>query len=153
MSETSARGRAAAHGAEHAGPVQKGALVASVVIAGVVGVWSYFFAESFFDHFPVVLGEWISQDGPYNEHLVRDHGAMYLALGAGSVFGLLRPSRHVYQLLGIAWTVFGVLHIAYHVAHLGHMSRADAIGQVTVLGVAVLLAVALFAPGRSPASR
>ncbi|GLY48964.1 hypothetical protein [Lentzea sp. NBRC 102530] len=153
MSEASARGRAADRGAERAGPVQKGALVASVVIAGVVGLWSYFLPESFYDHFPVVLGEWISQDGPYNEHLVRDHGAMYLALGAGSVFGLFRPSRHVYQLLGVAWTVFGVLHIAYHVGHLGHMSTADAIGQVTVLVVAVLLAVALFVPGRRAASR
>ncbi|WP_241237412.1 hypothetical protein [Brachybacterium saurashtrense] len=67
---------------------QTAALAASVVIAAVVGLWSYALPQVFFDHFPAVLGEWVSQDGPYNEHLVRDHGAMYLALGAASLAGL-----------------------------------------------------------------
>lgn len=61
------------------------ALVGTIVVAGVVGTWAYALPREFYDHFPVVLGEWISLDGPYNEHLVRDHGAQYLALGAASV--------------------------------------------------------------------
>ncbi len=54
------------------------------------------------------------------------------------------------QLLGIAWTVFGVLHFAYHVTHLGLLSTSEAIGQVVVLAVAVILALAMLvpAPGR-----
>ncbi|MCM0673358.1 hypothetical protein NCC78_01260 [Micromonospora phytophila] len=122
------------------------------VIAGVVGVWSYFLPQASFHHFPAVLGEWISQDGPYNEHLVRDHGAMYLALGAASAYGLMRPSQIGYRLLGIAWTVFGVLHFAYHVTHLGHMPATDTASQVAVLVVAVLLGIALLISGRTPVS-
>lgn len=126
---------------------QYGALVATVIIVGVVGAWSYFWPQPYFDHFPVFLGEWVSKDGPYNEHLVRDHGAMYLALGAASLYGLVRPSQVGCRLLGIAWTVFGVLHFAYHVTHLGHLPVDEATGQVVVLAVATLLAIALMVPG------
>jgi len=126
------------------GVVQLSALIATLVIAAVVGVWSYLLPQAFYDHFPAVLGEWISQDGPYNEHLVRDHGAMYLALGLASAGGLIWRSQPVYRVLGTAWTTFGVLHFIYHVTHLGHMSVSDATAQVIVLVVAGLLGVALF---------
>ncbi|WP_402465962.1 hypothetical protein [Isoptericola aurantiacus] len=127
---------------------QTAALGASIVIAAVVGVWSYALPQEFFDHFPSVLGEWVSQDGPYNEHLVRDHGAMYLALGAASVAGVVWRTRVGFRLLGVAWTVFGILHFAYHVTHLGHMSTSDAVAQTVVLGVAVVLGVLLLIPPR-----
>lgn len=130
---------------------QYGALVATVIIVGVVGAWSYFWPQPYFDHFPVFLGEWVSKDGPYNEHLVRDHGAMYLALGAASVYGLVRPAQVGFRLLGIAWTTFGVLHFAYHVTHLEHLTPDEATGQVVVLAVAILLAIALVVPGRTTA--
>jgi hypothetical protein len=129
--------------------LQYAALVATVVIVGVVGAWSYFWPQAFYDDFPVVLGAWVAQDGPYNEHLVRDHGAMYLALGAASAYAVVRPSRVACQLLGIAWTVFGVLHFGYHVTHLGHLSTSEAMGQVVVLAVAVLLALAMLTPAGS----
>lgn len=130
---------------------QYGALVATVIIVGVVGAWSYFWPQQYFDRFPVFLGEWVSKDGPYNEHLVRDHGAMYLALGAASLYGLVRTSQVGCVLLGIAWTVFGVLHFGYHVTHLQHLPADEATGQVVVLAVAILLAIALMIPGRSRA--
>lgn len=89
------------------GRIQLAALIGSIVIAAVVGTWAYFFPAQFYDRFPAVLGEWISQDGPYNEHLIRDHGAQYLALGLASVFGLFWHSQIGYRLLGIAWTTSG----------------------------------------------
>lgn len=131
------------------GGVQIVALVGSIVIAAVVGTWAYFFPREFYDHFPALLGEWISQDGPYNEHLIRDHGAQYLALGLASVFVLFRPSQVGCRLLGVAWTAFGVLHFIYHVTHLAHMSVPDQVSQVVVLAIAVLLGVGLFVPPRS----
>lgn len=130
------------------GAIQLAALIGSIVIAAVVGTWAYFFPGAFYDHFPAVLGEWISQDGPYNEHLIRDHGAQYLALGLASVFGLFWHSQIGYRLLGIAWTTFGLLHFLYHVTHLSHMSVSDQVSQVIVLGFAVLLGVGLFIPPR-----
>lgn len=132
------------------GVIQYIALIGTILIAMVVGTWAYFFPQGFYDHFPAVLGEWISQDGAYNEHLIRDHGAQYLALGLASIFGLIWRSQIGYRLLGIAWTAFGLLHFAYHVTHLEHMSVSDQVGQVTVLALAVLLGAGLFVgPRRS----
>lgn len=124
------------------------ALAGTVVLSAVLGVWAYFLPQAFFDHFPIVLGEWVSTDGPFNEHLVRDHGAMYLALGAAGVYGLVRPSLPVYRVLGIVWVVFGVLHFAYHVGHLDHLGPLEATAQLIALVVALGLGVAMLMPGR-----
>lgn len=133
---------------ERTGLLQTVGLVGTIVIALVVGVWAYLLPKEFYDHFPSLLGEWISQDGPFNEHLIRDHGAQYLALGAGSVAALFWRSQPLFRVLGIAWGSFGVLHFVYHVTHLGHMSTADAVAQVIVLAVAALLGVAIALPPR-----
>lgn len=126
------------------------ALAGTVVLSAVLGVWAYFLPQAFFDHFPIVLGEWVSTDGPFNEHLVRDHGAMYLALGAAGVYGLIRPSLPVYRVLGIVWSVFGALHFAYHVWHLDHLGQVEATAQLIALVVALGLGIAMVIPGRRP---
>jgi hypothetical protein len=94
----------------------------------------------------VVLGTWISTDGPYNEHLVRDHGAMYLALGTAGVYAFARPSPALVRGLGVAWTVFAVLHAAYHLGHLDHLAPREAIGLTVALVTAVLLGAAMAFP-------
>ena len=44
-------------------------------------LWALPFPRSFYDDFPAPGWGWVSTLGPYNEHLVRDYGAMNLALG------------------------------------------------------------------------
>lgn len=127
---------------------QYAALAGTVVLSAVLGVWAYFLPQAFFDHFPIVLGEWVSTDGPFNGHLVRDHGAMYLALGAAGVYGLVRPSLPVYRVLGIVWSVFGVLHFAYHVGHLDHLGQMEATAQLIALVVALGLGIVMLIPER-----
>lgn len=134
------------------GRLQLASLVGIIVIAVVVGFWAYALPLEFYDHFPSVLGEWVSQDGPYNGHLVRDHGAQYLALGAGSVAALFWRSQPLFRVLGIAWGTFGVLHGAYHVTHLGHMSTSDQVGLVTLLTIAAVLGIGIAVPPRRRAS-
>lgn len=130
------------------GPLQTVGLVGTIIIAIGVGFWAYVLPREFYDHFPSLLGEWISQDGPFNEHLIRDHGAQYLALGAGSVAALFWRSQPLFRVLGIAWGSFGVLHFAYHATHLGHMSTRDAVSQLIVLAVAALFGIAIAIPKR-----
>lgn len=45
-----------------------------------VGVWATLFPRSFYDSFPGFHRIWVGVDGPYNEHLARDVGSLYLAL-------------------------------------------------------------------------
>ena len=131
-------------------PVQRVALVLTVLVAGVLGSWSYVWPQHFFDRFPVVLGTWISTDGPYNEHLVRDHGAMYLALGAAGISALARPSAALVRTLGIAWTVFAALHAGYHLRHLDHLAADEAVGLTVALLATVALGLAMLLPHPTP---
>src|SRR5690349_23571201 len=109
------------------------ALAFSALLALFVGGWAYFAAQSFYDSFPGVLGSWVSVDGPFNEHLVRDVGAMYLALGAASVGALVWRHEAAERVVGIAWTVFGTLHFAYHATHLAGLDVAEATGELIAL--------------------
>lgn len=127
------------------------ALALSTILALFVGLWAYLAPQSFYDSFPGVLGSWVSVDGPFNEHLIRDVGAMYLALGAASIGGLVWRHPISFRLLGIAWTVFGTLHFAYHALHLEHMSLESAIGEMVALGVSLLLGITLLIRDRADA--
>ncbi|MGN6324999.1 hypothetical protein [Pseudolysinimonas sp.] len=124
------------------------ALALATALGLFVGVWAYFFPTGFYDAFPGVLGHWIDIDGPFNEHLIRDVGAMYLALSAASAGALIWRSSVVFRIVGIAWTVFGLLHFAYHVVHLDHGTTEDAIGTVVSLVVSLALGVILLIPAR-----
>ncbi|KQZ83257.1 hypothetical protein ASD56_13180 [Microbacterium sp. Root166] len=128
--------------------IHAAAAALSALLALFVGVWAYFFPQSFYDSFPGVLGSWVSVDGPFNEHLIRDVGAMYLALGGASIGCLVWGSEVAYRVLGIAWTIFGALHFAYHAFHLSHMPVVDAVGEMVALGVSLLLGVLLMMPAR-----
>ncbi|MGW2094408.1 hypothetical protein [Promicromonospora sukumoe] len=122
-------------------------LLATVAIGAYVGVWAAFFPESFYVSFPGFGLHWIDVDGPYNEHLIRDVGSLYLALGAGSLAAALSRSALPGRVLGLVWTVFGVLHLVYHLAHL-HGSVLDVVGNVVSLGGSALLGILLMLPTR-----
>jgi hypothetical protein len=130
-------------------PLHLAALALSAALGLFVGVWAYAFPQSFYDSFPGVLGHWVDVDGPFNEHLIRDVGAMYLALALASVGALVWRADGATRVLGIAWTTFGVLHLAYHLAHLDHGTAADAVGTVITLVVSLGLGIVLLVPSRS----
>ena len=62
-------------------------------IGAFVGVWALVFPREFYDSFPGLgFGAWAT-DGPFNEHLIRDVGALYLALVAAGVFAAFGRER------------------------------------------------------------
>lgn len=132
--------------------IHSAALALSAALAFFVGGWAFFAPRSFYDAFPGVLGQWISTDGPFNEHLIRDVGAFYLALGVASVAGLVWRSPAATRILGLAWTVFGALHLGYHVAHLDHLDVANAVGSIVSLALSLALGIVLLIPGRGAAA-
>lgn len=111
------------------------------------GLQAAFAPQSFFEDFP--LGRsWISHHGDqYNEHLVRDVGALILAfiIVTGWTVCKQRPGRSI----AVAWLAQGVLHLVYHSGHLDGYGSADKIGLVgSLVTVPVLAGLALWA-GRS----
>lgn len=84
--------------------------------AALVGVWAGAFPLSFYRDFPFPGAHWVSALGPYNEHLVRDVGGLYLGLLVLSVATLRRPS--LATTAGGAWLVFSAEHLLWHAFHL-----------------------------------
>ncbi len=95
---------------------------------------------------------WVSLDGPYNEHLVRDVGGLNLGLALVAAIALVTGSALVARAAGGGALVFGLPHLLYHATHLGPFGTGDAVAMLVSLTIAVLAALlALAAPvtGRS----
>jgi hypothetical protein len=123
-------------------------LAITAAVGAYVGVWAAAFPQSFYDSFPGFGFMWIAVDGPYNEHLIRDVGALYLAIAAIALYAFFARSLAATRSVGIAWTVFGVPHLAYHLHHLSELAPIDAIGNVITLGGSLLLGILLLLPER-----
>ena len=123
-------------------------LAVTVILAVYVGAWAEFSPASFYASFPGFGMHWIDVDGPYNQHLVRDVGSLYLALGAASVFGIVSRSAVPGRVAGLAWSVFGILHFGYHLTH-PEGTMLDRIGTVVSLGLSLALGLVLLLPTRS----
>jgi hypothetical protein len=128
-------------------------LWATAALGAFVGVWAAGFPHSFYDSFPGLGFVWIAVDGPFNEHLIRDVGSLYLALAAASVAATFSRTPDAGRVVGVAWAVFGIPHLVYHAAHFAHMAPADVIGNIVSLGASLVLGIVLMLPGpRTPAS-
>lgn len=123
----------------------------TAVIGLYVGLWAAAAPRSFYDTFPGLGSVWVAVDGPYNEHLVRDVGTLYVGLAAASVVAAASHRADGGRVVGVAWLVFSIPHLTYHLAHLEGFSVRDVVGQVLALGATVVLAVPLVAP--APPSR
>lgn len=124
-------------------------ILAVLALSGLfVAAWALPDPHSFYESFPGFGRHWVRVDGPYNEHLVRDVGAFYLALAVLSALAMARPEELLVRATGLAWVAFSVPHLAYHATHLGHFGTFDKIANVIALGGTLLLAVALLVPSR-----
>jgi hypothetical protein len=108
----------------------------------IVGVWALAAPQGFYASFPGFGRRWISMDGPYNEHLIRDFGALNLALASINAFASARPQRFLVRSASLAGFLFAIPHLIYHVRHLEHLQRVDQIGNTIALGTAVALPAA-----------
>jgi hypothetical protein len=114
-----------------------------IVLGAFVGLWALFAPLSFYDVFPGCGRVWVSIDGPYNEHLVRDVGALNLSLAVLSGFGLFR--RRLVQPLVVGWATltYNLPHLVYHISKLGLYAPIDKAGHLIGLGLAVLASFVL----------
>ncbi|GAB2677802.1 hypothetical protein GCM10027271_43410 [Saccharopolyspora gloriosae] len=129
--------------------VDRAALVALMLVAAGTGCWAYLAPLSWHLSFPGFGLSWLPQLGPYNEHLAKDTGAMFLALAVLSAIALRRAAdRALVRVAGAAWLVFDVLHLGYHLTMLHMYGPLDQVLNVLSLGFLVVLALVLVLPAR-----
>ena len=110
----------------------------------VVGSWQAFLPDSFYADFPGLGHRWVSPDGPYNEHLLRDVGLGNLAVGTVALVALLTGVVWVARAAGLAVVVVDLPHQLYHQAHVSVLPTVtDQVLQSISLAAVSLAAVAL----------
>lgn len=113
-----------------------------------IGVWALLAPKSFFDDYPGLGRVWVGVDGPYNEHLVRDVGALNLALSVVLVAAGVTLLRPLVVTAAIACLVWGVPHVVYHIFNAGELDAGDAAASIVGLALfAVLPIVLIFVAG------
>ena len=107
----------------------------------VLGVWGLVAPRSFYDDFPGAGRSWVSVDGPFNEHLVRDVGALNLALLVLLVAAALRPTRELVAVAAAAAVVWGAPHLVYHALNTEGLAAGDLVASLGGLALFVVLPV------------
>lgn len=124
------------------------ALVLLVAQGLIVGVWAAAWPRSFYDDFPGGGRTWVSVDGPYNEHLVRDFGDLNLALAAVTLVALIAFTRVVALAAALGWIVYQAPHLVYHLRHLDLYDTSDKVANVASLVLALVLPIVVLVGAR-----
>lgn len=103
----------------------------------VVGTWQLLLPRSFYDLY------WVRLLPPYNEHLMRDVGALNLALAVVLGASALIMEHRLVSTALLAYLTFAVYHLVFHVTHLENFPQADAIAQMSVLTLGVAFPLVL----------
>jgi hypothetical protein len=119
----------------------------------LLGAWATLAPRNWYENFPGIGQAWIAIDGAYNEHLVRDVGALNLALFVVTAVALVKLDSLLVRVTAAAWLVYSVPHLIYHSTHTDPYDTGDlfaALGGLA-LNVAVPIALLLLArPARRP---
>src|SRR5205807_1880908 len=104
-----------------------------------VGIWATVSPRGFYDGFPGGGHHWVSAVGAYDEHLVRDVGALYLGtlVLLGLSFAWLE--RRLVQAALISYAVAATPHLVYHATALDNFSAGDAVAEIAGLALNVVL--------------
>ncbi len=122
--------------------------------AAFVGVWALAAPRSFFDEFPGgPMGAWAGALPPYNEHLVRDVGALYFGFAVLFAWAARRPAAALVVPTCLAWVIVQIPHVAFHLAHGDTLETGDEVMQAVSLVAFVVVATAVAVAVSRPRSR
>lgn len=123
-------------------PVRIGLLVLGAG-QGLIALFALAAPRSFYDNFPVPGAHWVSALPPFNEHLVRDYGASFLALSALALAAAWIAERRLAVVALAVWLVSAVPHLVFHLAHADAPSGAEGVASLVTLGFNALLPLVL----------
>ena len=108
-----------------------------------IGLWAQFAPRSFYDHFPGLGRAWVSVDGPYNEHLVRDVGGLNLGLAAVLIIAIVTLSRPTIIAAAAASLLYGIPHLIYHIFNTDGLASGDVAVSLGGLALFAVVPIAL----------
>jgi hypothetical protein len=129
----------------------RGGLAVLAVTPAWVGIWATVAPRGFYDNFPGGGHHWVTAVGAYDEHLVRDVGALYLGSLVMLAFAFAWLDRRLVQAALVSYAVAGVPHLAYHASSLDGFSTGDAVAEIAGLALNVVLPLALLPATRRKA--
>jgi nucleoside-diphosphate-sugar epimerase len=115
-----------------------------------LGLWAQLAPKSFYESFPGGGRSWVSADGPYNEHLVRDFGGLNLALAVVLVVAAVKLTPLLARTAAVAALFFYVPHLVYHASNLDVYDTGDQIANMVTLVLSVAMPVAVLLLMRGP---
>lgn len=124
-------------------------LIASITLGGLagsqalVGVWALLAPGSFYRSFPAAGHPWVALLPPYNEHLVRDVGALSLSIAVLLTVAAVVQTLSLIRVAVTAYAVYAIPHTVFHGLHLEGFPDIDAVAQMT--GFATQLVAATLA--------
>jgi hypothetical protein len=119
----------------------------------VVGTWALAAPLSFYSRFPAGGHAWVALLPPYNEHLVRDVGALSLAVTVLLAVAAVVSTRLLVRTAAVAFAAYAVPHTVFHVFHLEGFSSVDAFAQTAGFVLQLALAGAALAATVRPRRR
>jgi len=108
-----------------------------------LAVWPLASPQGFYDNFPGGGFHWIDINGPYNEHFIRDFGALNAALAVVVGFALWKLTTGLVQAAGVALAVYALPHAIYHLAHLDVYESSEKLVAVAPLVLQIFMGVAI----------
>lgn len=135
---------------ERRGRWMRAGLLVLAIGQGGASLWALADPRSFYDDFPGGGRHWVSALPPFNEHLTIDYASGGLALTVLAVLAAVMLERRVVLVTAIAWLVFGLPHLAFHLTVLDAQPVGDAVGTVVSLGLTVVVPLAILAGLRRP---
>jgi hypothetical protein len=108
----------------------------------IVGASNALVPASFYRHFPTV-----DLTPPFSEHYARDFGEATLGIALLLGIALVRPRAHFAIPAALAYSVFALPHVVFHLLHLEGATPTEAVGLtaanaiVALLGLGIVVAV------------
>jgi hypothetical protein len=134
----------------------RAALLYGAFVNASVGVWATVAPRAWYEDFPGFGRVWVAIDGPYNEHLARDIGALGIGMAIVLVAAAWSLARPLLIAAGLAMTATSVPHAIYHSRHLDvYDATSDKVASVGGLWLAAgvslaVLVAALARPAATP---
>jgi hypothetical protein len=108
-----------------------------------LAIWPLVSPRGFYKNFPGGSYHWIDINGPYNEHFLRDFGALNAALVVVIIFALWKPTTSLLQAIGLGLAVYALPHAIYHLSHLDVYKSSEKFVATAPLVLQVFMGLAI----------